>query len=301
MRDYLLDTGQYVASWGLDFDPILEPNEDGIHVRWGPDASASVHHDHLLASLAEAGVTLDTAVSTPGRTMSMRQILSEALRDFRLDEKETEWSVMAFGSFLAPQQTFSWHNSQGREISFDLLASRLMRNHKQHGVCLGTHRVYSLMVLLRLDDEYEGDLISQATREQIMTFLTDVRELIIASQYPDGSWPPNWWEGADAMANEDPQEKHYRRVIATGHHLEWLAIAPKELHPPHENIVRAAEWIINDTLETPQSTIDQEYTYFSHVGNALALWRKTSAAEFWQTWRQNHPEIEEFEPREEAP
>ena len=294
MRDYLLDTGQYVDSWGTDFDPILEPNDDGIHVRWGPDASASVHHDHMLASLAEAGVTLDTPVSTPGRLMTMEQVMSEALRDFRLDEKETEWSVMAFGSYLPQQDTGRWHNSQGREISFDMLAGRLMRNHKRHGVCLGTHRVYSLMLLLRLDDEHGGEIVSDDTRERIMSYLSHVRELIIASQYPDGSWPPNWWEGEDAMANEDPQEKIYRRVIATGHHLEWLAIAPEELHPPREDIKRAADWIISNTLETPQETIDNNYTYYSHVGSALSLWRKTSAAEFWTRWRQSNPQAESF-------
>ena len=294
MRDYLLDSGQYIDSWGPEFDPILEPNEEGIHIRWGPDASASVHHDHMLASLAEAGVTLDTPVSMPGRLMTMEQVMSEALRDFRLDEKETEWSVMAFGSFLAQQHTSSWHNSQGREISFDLLAQRLLRNHKRHGVCLGTHRVYSLMLLLRLDDEFGGEIVSDPVRDQIMAYLGNVKELIIASQYPDGSWPPNWWEGDKAMENKDPKEEIYRRVIATGHHLEWLAIAPEELHPPREDIRRAADWIINNTLETPQDTIDNNYTYYSHVGSALSLWRKTSAADFWPEWRETHPDAELF-------
>ena len=150
------------------------------------------------------------------------------------------------------------------------------------------------MALLRLSEENGGVLLTSVTRDKVMEFLHGAKELMIASQDPDGSWPPNWHEGAAAAANRDPNEKVYRRVIATGHHLEWLAIAPQELHPPHEDIVRAAKWVIKNTLETPQEQIDGSYTFYSHVGNSLALWRKTSVPNFWQTWRNSHPEAEQL-------
>jgi hypothetical protein len=89
------------------------------------------------------------------------------LRDFRLDERETEWSVMSFALWMAPQKTATWHNGQGRQITFDMLAERLMRNHKRDGVCLGTHRVYSLMLLVRLDDQNEGKLITQKRGDRL--------------------------------------------------------------------------------------------------------------------------------------
>jgi len=295
MTDYLLDTGSYIASWGTESDPILKPNPDsGIYVRWASDSSASVHHDHLLASLAEAGVSLERPVFTPARQTTLHEIFAESLRDFRLDERETEWSAMAFASYLAPQHTATWKNSQGRRITFDMMATRLMRSHKQKGVCLGIHRVYSLMMLVQLDGEY-GDLISVSTRDEIMEFLAEVRQLIVDAQHDDGSWPPNWPDGIDAEANRDPNEELYRRVIATGHHLEWLAIAPQELHPPHESIVRAAQWIVQNVRDTPQDVIESKYTFYSHVGNALALWRQTSPAEFWQAWRESHPDAELFQ------
>ena len=91
MVTFLLDTGRYVASWGDQHDPILQPNDEGIYVRCASDRSASVHHDHMLASLAEAGVTLDQTVFTPARKTTLHEIFAEALRDFRLDERETEW------------------------------------------------------------------------------------------------------------------------------------------------------------------------------------------------------------------
>lgn len=298
MKDFLTDSAKYIDSWGADNSPLMQLTNDGIHVRWGEDSSSSVHHDHTLAALTEAGLILDAPVFTTARALQVRSVLAEALSDFRLDERETEWSTMSFALWLAPQRTTSWHNGEGREITLDMLAERLMRNHKRDGVCLGTHRVYSLMLLVRLNEQNGSQLISDGTSDRIMDYLSSVRDLIIASQSPDGSWPANWSDGAEAEAKADPQEKAHKRVIATGHHLEWLSIAPPELHPPREQIVRAASWLLKNVTETPQSEIDQNYTFYSHVGKALAMWRKTSPAAFWVKWRADHEDCETFE---EAP
>ena len=291
LKDHLVDHGQFLASWGDKVQPILQDRRDGVAIRWGKEECASVHHDHWLACLTEAGVNLHEPVFTPNRRREINDVLQEALRDFRLDESEVEWSALAFGLWIAPQKT--WTTRTGRELSFDLMAERLMRGHKKFGVCSGTHRVYSLMVLVRLDDDH--DILSDAMREQVMEHLRSVRDLIMVSQFPDGHWPSNWSEGADAVA-KPVNDELFRQVIATGHHLEWLAIAPKELHPPREQILKAADWVIKTTIEQSDSDIGQRYTFFSHVGNALALWRKTHPADFWMKWEETHPlVVEELE------
>ena len=291
LKDHLVDHGQFLASWGDKVPPILQDHRDGVEIRWGKEECASVHHDHWLACLTEAGVNLHEPVFTPNRRREINDVLQEALRDFRLDESEVEWSALAFGLWIAPQKT--WTTRTGRELSFDLMAERLMRGHKKFGVCSGTHRVYSLMVLVRLDDDH--DILSDAMHEQVMEHLRSVRDLIMASQFPDGHWPSNWSEGADAVA-KPVNDELFRQVIATGHHLEWLAIAPKELHPPREQILKAADWVIKTTIEQSDSDIGQRYTFFSHVGNALALWRKTHPADFWMKWEETHPlVVEELE------
>ncbi|MFN8710451.1 MAG: hypothetical protein ACK526_01700 [Planctomyces sp.] len=301
MTEFLTDSAKYMESWSDRSTPILDSVSDGVTVRWGGDRSASVHHDHLLACLTEAGVPLDTPVFTMTRRMEFRDVLKQALRDFHVDEMETEWSIMAFGFWLAPQGIASWHNGEGREISFDLLAKRLMRNIRKHGVCLGTHRVYSLMVLLRLNETYGGHLIQEETKKEITEYLEEVRDLISVAQAADGSWPPNWTDGAEAEAKKSSKEKPSQRVIATGHHLEWLAIAPLSLHPDRAQIRRAADWAIKNTIDTPQSVIDENYTFYSHVGNCLALWRQTTPAEFWAKWRETHPDCEKFADPVNAP
>jgi len=285
MKDYLVDHGRFLASWGDAVAPLLSDQEAGVSVRWGKLDGASVHHDHWLASLTEAGVSLDEPVFTPGRRgHTIGDVLQQSLWDFRVDEIETEWSALAFGLWLPPER--AWRLRDGREVSFDLLAERLMRGDRKLGVCAGTHRVYSLMVLVRLDDEFQ--ILSPSMRAKAWRHLETVRDAIAVSQFPDGHWPSNWADGADAVANPIDEE-HYKKVIATGHHLEWLAIAPTELHPPRALILKAADWVIGTTRAQSDADIVQRYTFFSHVGNALALWRKTHPPVFWQQWETTHP------------
>ncbi|MEO1996376.1 MAG: hypothetical protein ABGZ17_13995 [Planctomycetaceae bacterium] len=241
--------------------------------------------------MTEAGVALDHPVYGPARrNMTIRNVLQEALRDFRLYERETEWSAMAFGLWLVPETpgkkaTRSWQTGDGRRVSFDMLAERLIRGHGRFGVCGGTHRVYSLMLLWRLDEEF--DILTPRVQEAVFAHLESVRDQITASQFDDGHWRSNWSQGKLDLENpvDDPE---YRRVIMTGHHLEWLSIAPPELHPDREVILKAARWIIKTTISHSSEEVRDHFTFYSHVGNALAMWRKTSPAAFWSDWRKSH-------------
>jgi hypothetical protein len=285
MQEFLTNHGAYLSAWGDKTPPLLQDELDGVAIRWGKEDGASVHHDHWLACLTEAGIGLHETVATPSRNREIADVLQEAMRDFHLDEMEVEWSAMAFGLWIAPNKT--WTTRDGRTLSFDLLAERLMRGHKRFGVCSGTHRLYSLMVLVRLDDDH--DILSDDTRARIMDHMRSVRDLIAVCQFEDGHWPSNWSEGREAL--EKPiDDELYKQVIATGHHLEWMAIAPQELHVPREMILKAADWTIKTTTSQSDSDIGSRYTFFSHVGNALALWRKTHPADFWMKWQADHPE-----------
>lgn len=282
LERFLTDSGSFLESWGPKIRPLLEERPTGVAIRWGQEKCGSVHHDHCLASLTEAGAALDTPVFGPSRhDATLNNVLQEALCDFRLDERETEWTALAFGLWLPPEK--EWIGGDGRHYSFDLLARQLLRGQKEFGVCSGTHRVYSLAVLMRLDDDFPG-LLTPEVRDEVVGYLEQTRDAIIASQFPDGHWPSNWPDGAEAVAHpvEDDLSK---KVIATGHHLEWLAIAPRHLHPPEEQIRKAFRWAIDTTASQTPEQILERYTFFSHVGCAAALWRKSSPNEFWQTHR----------------
>jgi hypothetical protein len=255
--------------------PLLVEETGGVGIRWGREEGASVHHDHALASLTEAGVSLDEPVFTPRRhTRTLRNLLLQALADFRLDEREVEWSAMAFGLWLPPQR--EWVAADGRLVSFDLLARRLMRGDMRFGVCSGTHRLYSLALLLQLDGQYS--LLEEGTRQAAYAHLGAARDRLVESQFEDGHWP-SIWEAGELARTRPIDDPLHKQVISTGHHLEWLAIAPEELHPPRESIRRAARWAIDTTLARTSHEIGEHYTFYSHVASALALWRGTRPAD----------------------
>ncbi|AMV16297.1 hypothetical protein [Planctomyces sp. SH-PL14] len=287
MTTFLTDHRSFIASWGQETMPLLIDRQDGLAVRWTKEPGGSVHHDHWLASLTEAGISLDHTVYGPSlrRGMTIENVVEESVRDFRLDEREAEWTAMAFGLWFAPE-THRWTGGDGRRYSFDLIAQRLMRGQKQLGVCVGTHRVYSLAVLLRLDEEYK--ILSPDVRQAVWDHLASVRDAIAKSQFPDGHWPSNWPD-AELAVEKPIEEELHKKVIATGHHLEWMAIAPPELHVSDEQLKKACDWVIKTTVEQTPAEILQRYTFFSHVGNALALWRHQHPASFWQSWEQQHP------------
>ena len=54
-------------------------------------------------------------------------------------------------------------------------------------------------------------------------------------------------------------------------------------------IQKAADWIIENTTSKTKAEILDNYTFYSHVGNALSLWRKTRAPVFWKKWEAEHP------------
>lgn len=302
MLEFLTDNAKYIQSWGAEMRPLLQERPRGMAVRWGTETGASYHHDHWLACVTEAGAPLTTEVFGPTRHGTLNDVLQEALRDFRLDERETEWTVMAFGLWIPP--TRQWTGSEGRHYSFDLLAERLMRGQKQLGVCAGTHRVYSMMLLIRLDDEF--DILSDAIRQQVYGYLEFVRDAITAAQFEDGHWPSNWPDGKAAV--EKPvDEQEYKKVIATGHHLEWMSIAPPDLLIPEAQIKKAMDWVIATTKKQKKSDLKQMFTFYSHVGAALCNWRQVRPADFWRDWESRHPydpsqdEPEAEEPKSAAP
>jgi hypothetical protein len=229
--------------------------------------------------LAEVGTTLHEPVYVKVgdriRATTYRAMLERALRDFSLNQVEYEWSTIAMAMFLPPARSF--YSSEGQEITFDLLADRLMRQHQPQGVCFGNHRLYALVVLLRIDEEH-GPILEPATRESIVDYLAKQSALLVGSQHVDGYWDGDWATGQPtSQAEKSSGDKMIDRILATGHALEWWANVPpslaSRLHPPRSTLAAAGQWLVVtiDRL-TPEQT-DSYFTFLSHAGRALSLWR----------------------------
>jgi len=277
MMRMLTQANSFQAAWGQDASSLLIKSKFGIGFRTQDGDATSSHVDHTLGTLAEIGTPLSFEIGLPGdlgneagRSANVRDLLTAAMRDFRLNQKEYEWTTAAAASYASGPT--SWISQDREIITFDLLAKRLMRQEWNEGVCYGNHRLYTLAMLLQFDEQ--SSLFRQPqTRQDVIEHLQNATTRLVASQYPEGFWDENWPD-----ASRPPQESKVggplsRRTLATGHALEWWAIAPQEVLPPREVIVRAGQWLVREVERMEPETVLKNYTFLTHVGRALCMWR----------------------------
>lgn len=278
LRELLLDHRAFAAAWGPDIKPYLIPDTtaDADYVSFrtkAGDATAS-HYDHTLAGLAETGTPLDYPVITPIGERPLGAALAYSLEHFSLNQEEYEWSTLAFLHYCAA--TPRWYSTEGQEITWDRLAERLMRQRLAQGVCYGNHRLHALTMLLRVDAEQQR-LLSDDMRSRVVAHLQDATARLVATQnaegWWDGRWPGEESDGPQTGPVEGPFGPEADRLLATGHALEWWALAPPEVQPPRETVVCAAQWVCRRIPELSPGQLTSYYPFLTHAGRALALWR----------------------------
>lgn len=277
MRRVLVDNRRFAKLYGKvgEEKPLLMNTPDGVAVRTAEGDMSASHVDHTVASLAEVGTPLDFPVETPQGPTTFRAMVENALRNFRNNQVEYEWSAMTFAMFLPPHT--SWRTKEGQEMNFDRLAERIMRQDQPDGVCFGNHRLYSLVVLLRVNEE--TPIITPETRAKIVNYLRDMTERLVKNQHPDGFWNSEWPKSkpTDSKPSNVDGDRLNDRIIATGHALEWWAMLPKdlaaELHPPRAVLAAAGQWIVKTVDSLTDEEIPNYFTFLSHAGRSLALWR----------------------------
>ncbi len=283
LRQLLTDHSRFAELYGRSRPPLLMDDGRGVRVRVQEGNASSAHFDHTVACLAEAGTALDFPLVTPRQRTTLRAMVERSMREFSLNQTEYEWSALTFALFLPPANR--WVSSEGQEITFDRLADRIMREELPNGVCSANHRLYALVAFLRVDTRMleagEAPILSPEARREVIAFLEDVTGMLIRHQHPDGFWNRDWPTVTPAGSEPSDREGDAMadRLIATGHALEWWAVAPEEVHPPRPVAVAAGQWLVAAIDRMSPEEIDRYYPYLSHVGRALALWRGRFPAE----------------------
>ena len=275
MRQLLTDHRRFAEIFGADELPLLTDEDDGIAVRTQEGPRTSSHLDHTVSVLTEVGTPLDYPIVTSTQRTTFRALLEHSLRQFSLNQLEYEWSVAAYAMYLPP--VTRWRSGEGRELTFDRLAVRLMREQLPRGVCLGNHRLYTLVVLLRVDDQIA--ILTPEMRAEITEFLRGATVLLVRNQHPDGFWNDRWpvEPPASSIATDREGDRLSERLVATGHTLEWWAMAPEELHPPRPVLAAAGQWLVKTVDGLTDDEIHENFVYLTHVGRALAIWRGQEA------------------------
>jgi hypothetical protein len=142
-------------------------------------------------------------------------------------------------------------------------------------VCAANHRLSDLVLFLRVDQREGGRILSPATRERIRAFLMNATQRLVEHQHADGFWDQDWADAVPARSERVLDQDHPFdfRIIATGHALEWWAMAPAEFHPPRHVLAKAGQWLVRTVDALSEDEIRRNYTFLSHVGRALSVWR----------------------------
>ncbi len=274
LRELLLDHRVFSSAWGSKSKPFVIPDtRDPAVIAFRTDSgnATSSHVDHTLACLAEIGTPLDFPVITPRGESTVGHALDLSLRQFSLNQEEYEWSALVFLHYLSNVK--SWTSTEGQRITWDRIADRMMRQRLVQGVCFGQHRLYTLAVLLRVDED--SALLSPEMRSRVIEHLRMATEALVKSQHAEGWWAGDW-PGIERDGPNTPMDGPFGpqadRLLMTGHALEWWAYAPSEALPSDDVLERAARWLVTETDRLTPEQWTRYYPFLTHVGRALTLW-----------------------------
>jgi hypothetical protein len=247
-------------------EPAFFPTRSGIRYR-PPEHSLRVgsenHRDICLATFAEAGLPLSTEFSTPNETFHLRDLLSDSLANFHLKQDELAWTAVAYGLYLSPGRR--WTNRFGETFGWDELTDALLAAPFARSSCGGTHLLYALILVRRL--ERVPCSLSAAVTTRLEVRLKGAIQSACALQASDGSWSMDWWARAGGLpAGYRPlaDRSDFNRLLITGHLLECLTLAPPHLQPPADVYRRAARWLCH-VLQDERWNSDQAMCPRTHA------------------------------------
>jgi hypothetical protein len=279
LRAYFLDDHVFRRLAGPHTPPLITRSQDGLAVR-SYEASpnhrdtSSFHTDDVLATLAESGTPLDATLQLRDGTARVEELLTSALRGYYRGRLEDEWTIIAYARYAFPLP--SWKNRYGERIDVAALVDELVSQPPDRGPCNGLHRLEALVVLYRADEQCPT--LGPKTKLRMLRYMQASAQRLVAAQSAEGYWTRQWPAGAAARASTaSPAPTLYDKLLVTGHHLEWLALAPEGVQPPRETIVRAAQWLVRTLLELDERDLREAYGPYTHAARALCLWRGKEA------------------------
>lgn len=297
LREYFLDDAAFRRAAGDTAAPLIQRKEGVLSVRaWQRDDVdhdfASAHANDVVATFAEVGLPASTRIVLRDGEGTVGELYTAAAESFHNQQLEYEWTLIGYARLGYPQRY--WVNQFSERVTLQDVATEAMQQPWSYGVCVGTHRLEGLMLLDRLARESKTEFPASLALH-IDGHLKKAVTLLAASQSPEGYWTRRWHEGNKALENDTSDLAE--RILATGHHLEWLALASEEMQPPREHVIRAAQWMATALREVKERTLAENYGPFSHAARALCLWR---GAEAWPTWQRlqgsvsSHPSSDEL-------
>ena len=259
-----LVTREDAAARAVGF-PVHQPTPHGVEFRTAvtPGGYGEQHWGQTMASLAEAGVGSDQPVGPEGATV--RDVVRSHAANFTWDLAEFEWVAVGFALYLPPHP--HWVNKHGRPATFDQLMERLCEAPDGRGACFGTHVNYAVTTLLRADDRER--ILGPAARRHGVERLRRAVGRLATTQSVDGSWDPK----AVFPLRADGEPVPAGRLVLTGHAVEWMALAPRDVPVPGPVVRAAVEYLTANLLTAGRSDLERYYCPYTHAARGVRLWQ----------------------------
>ncbi|MFV0443836.1 MAG: hypothetical protein ACK5Q5_09720 [Planctomycetaceae bacterium] len=271
---FLLDEDVY-DSFYPGAQGLLARSAAGIAVRQGPRNSSDIpvtswpdceaHVDKVLSVLGEIGISSTHPVVVEHKAGTVEDLVADSLSRF-VRGQEVEFSLKAYLHYLdVPAE---WKNRYGDECSIGPLVVEVAVRPPGSGACLGIHVLHAAALALRVDDQkpFLGE-----DRPLVEEALRTAAAMLERSQTSQGDWPANWTGDLadDGLIVTDGSVMG--SIRSTGHHLEWIALAPEELVPSDESIGRAIDYLVSAMTTLPGENYYTHFAPLSHAARALVL------------------------------
>jgi hypothetical protein len=239
------------------------------------DKFYEAHVGQALSVMAEVGVPVMQVIQTADGPATLKDALDDLIANFTYDA-EIDWAAVAFALYL-PHQSH-WKNKFNHEFSFENLAGHLLERPLGKGsACGGTHTLYALAMILQADRQ--EPVLSRPIRDRACDYFRRARDSLIRTQWPMGHWDLDWADGAPRSDKKlDDDDRQSRRsaplkedVLITGHILEWMTVAPRDLRLPHERLQAAASSVCDAVAQAGTSEVCDDACAYSHGIRAVRL------------------------------
>jgi len=241
---------------------------------------AEGHFGQLVMVLGEAGVPLDAPVTTvSGRCGTVADLLQDMTMRFGWTS-ELPFAACALALWLPPETT--WIDQFGNRYSFDELVERLMAIRRGEGPCGGCHVPYAVVTILGVDRQYP--VLSASVRQRSLEWLGELSAHLEETQCPEGGWDGAWARGERVRLIYG--DKVLDRLTVTGHHLEWIALAPASVRPSKPTVSRAVAAFVHDVDALPPISVRPFKSILpcSHGARAMCL---LQGKDPYVTWKES--------------
>lgn len=229
------------------------------------------HRDQVLAAFGELGVPLTQPLRFADTTLSVREVLRDSIANYHVGQEELMWTGLAYALYLPPSH--SWLNRYEERISFDDLATELLRRPLDRSPCAGTHLLYTTTVLARVDQQ--ESVLTGPVRERLWQRLREAHDVALATQEASGSWPADWNRAlltdAERRGMAVDINEPGARLLTTGHLAEWLLYLPEELAVPQSCLERAGWWLHEQLRAATPDQVRDNFCPYAHAARVLLL------------------------------